>query len=232
MAASTSASIAGTPKDIVRKSNYSDIFLVDLNGDVVYWVTKQAKLATNLLSGPYQSSGSSATPSPRSSAASMAARSPANLRVHRFWPQRADRPGGRLPRRSRDAVRLCARRGHLRAAAGQAEPDHGGAGGAGVRSRRDAFLSARTSGCAPTPGSPPNFSVENSFSPDFRPLQTPLIIKALSGEQGVGPFLSYHDDEVLAAYTQVKVFDTEWAFIAEISSPARPMPPSASSRRW
>jgi two-component system sensor histidine kinase ChiS len=64
----------------------------------------------------------------------------------------------------------------------------------------------------------PEFSVENSFSPDFRPLQTPLIIKALSGEQGVGPFLSYHDDEVLAAYTQVKVFDTEWAFIAEIST--------------
>nr|WP_241496654.1 hypothetical protein [Aeromonas caviae] len=43
--------------DMVRKSNYSDIFLVDLNGDVVYSVTKQANFATNLLSGPYQSSG-------------------------------------------------------------------------------------------------------------------------------------------------------------------------------
>ncbi len=64
----------------------------------------------------------------------------------------------------------------------------------------------------------PEFSVENSFSPNFRPLQTPLITKTLSGEQGVGLFHSYQDDEVLAAYTQVKVFDTEWAFIAEIST--------------
>jgi two-component system sensor histidine kinase ChiS len=43
--------------DMVRKSNYSDIFLIDLNGDVVYSVTKHANFATNLLSGPYQSSG-------------------------------------------------------------------------------------------------------------------------------------------------------------------------------
>nr|WP_241496655.1 hypothetical protein [Aeromonas caviae] len=50
-------------------------------------------------------------------------------------------------------------------------------------------------------------------------------------EQGVGPFLSYHDDEVLAAYTQVKVFDTEWAFIAEIST-SEAYAPSASSRPW
>jgi len=43
--------------DMVRKSNYSDIFLVDLNGDVVYSVTKHPNFATNLLSGPYQGSG-------------------------------------------------------------------------------------------------------------------------------------------------------------------------------
>ena len=47
--------------DMVRKSNYSDIFLVDLNGDVVYSVTKHANFATNLLSGPYQSSGLGST---------------------------------------------------------------------------------------------------------------------------------------------------------------------------
>ena len=63
----------------------------------------------------------------------------------------------------------------------------------------------------------PEFSVENSFSPDFRPLQTPSSSRPSPGSKG-RPLLSYHDDEVLAAYTQVKVFDTEWAFIAEIST--------------
>ncbi|MFQ2819443.1 response regulator [Aeromonas caviae] len=202
--------------DMVRKSNYSDIFLVDLNGDVVYSVTKQANFATNLLSGPYQSSGLGNT------FAKIKRRLDGGQKpqqIFEFTDFGRNELTGQVvaylaaPVMQYDYVRGVVIFELLPDKLNQIMAEREGLGATGEtiligpdkRMRANAWLA-------------PEFSVENSFSPDFRPLQTPLIIKALSGEQGVGPFLSYHDDEVLAAYTQVKVFDTEWAFIAEIST--------------
>ncbi|MGU5758073.1 ATP-binding protein [Aeromonas caviae] len=202
--------------DMVRKSNYSDIFLVDLNGDVVYSVTKQANFATNLLSGPYQSSGLGNT------FAKIKRRLDGGQKpqqIFEFTDFGRNELTGQVvaylaaPVMQYDYVRGVVIFELLPDKLNQIMAEREGLGATGEtiligpdkRMRANAWLA-------------PEFSVENSFSPDFRPLQTPLIIKALSGEQGVGPFLSYHDDEVLAAYTQVKMFDTEWAFIAEIST--------------
>lgn len=202
--------------DMVRKSNYSDIFLVDLNSDVVYSVTKQANFATNLLSGPYQSSGLGNT------FAKIKRRLDGGQKpqqIFEFTDFGRNELTGQVvaylaaPVMQYDYVRGVVIFELLPDKLNQIMAEREGLGATGEtiligpdkRMRANAWLA-------------PEFSVENSFSPDFRPLQTPLIIKALSGEQGVGPFLSYHDDEVLAAYTQVKVFDTEWAFIAEIST--------------
>ncbi|MCH7371594.1 ATP-binding protein [Aeromonas aquatica] len=202
--------------DMVRKSNYSDIFLVDLNGDVVYSVTKHPNFATNLLSGPYQASGLGNT------FAKVKRRLDGGQKprqIFEFTDFGRNELTGQVvaylaaPVMQYDDVRGVVIFELLPDKLNQIMAEREGLGETGEtilvgpdkRMRADAWLA-------------PEFSVENSFSPNFRPLQTPLVIKALSGEQGVGPFLSYHDDEVLAAYTQVKVFDTEWAFIAEIST--------------
>ncbi|MGY3857237.1 ATP-binding protein [Aeromonas intestinalis] len=202
--------------DMVRKSNYSDIFLVDLNGDVVYSVTKQPNFATNLLSGPYQASGLGNT------FAKVKRRLDGGQpprQIFEFTDFGRNELTGKVvaylaaPVMQYDDVRGVVIFELLPDKLNQIMAEREGLGNTGEtiligpdkRMRADAWLA-------------PEFSVENSFSPNFRPLQTPLILTALSGEQGVGPFLSYHDDEVLAAYTQVKVFDTEWAFIAEIST--------------
>ncbi|WP_429129567.1 response regulator [Aeromonas media] len=202
--------------DMVRKSNYSDIFLVDLNGDVVYSVTKHPNFATNLLSGPYQSSGLGNT------FAKIKRRLDGGQKPQQIFEitdfGRNELTGQVVaylaaPVMQYDYVRGVVIFELLPDKLNQIMAEREGLGETGEtiligpdkRMRANASLA-------------PEFSVENSFSPDFRPLQTPLVIKALSGEQGVGPFLSYHNDEVLAAYTQVKVFDTEWAFIAEIST--------------
>ena len=210
------SAMKGEYADMVRKSNYSDIFLVDLNGDVVYSVTKHANFATNLLSGPYQSSGLGNT------FAKIKRRLDGGQKpqqIFEFTDFGRNELTGQVvaylaaPVMQYDYVRGVVIFELLPDKLNQIMAEREGLGETGEtiligpdkRMRANAWLA-------------PEFSVENSFSPNFRPLQTPLIIKALSGEQGVGPFLSYHDDEVLAAYTQVKVFDTEWAFIAEIST--------------
>ena len=202
--------------DMVRKSNYSDIFLIDINGDVVYSVTKRANFATNLLSGPYQSSGLGDTFT-RIKRRLDSGESPQT--IFEFTDFSRNELTGEVvaylaaPVMQYDYVRGVVvfelRPDKLNEIMGERE----GLGETGEtiligpdkRMRANAWLA-------------PEFSVEKSFSPDFRPLETPLILKALSGEQGVGLFESYQRDEVLAAYTQVKVYDTEWAFIAEIST--------------
>ncbi|EKP0302358.1 response regulator [Aeromonas veronii] len=202
--------------DMVRKSNYSDIFLVDLNGDVVYSVTKHPNFATNLLSGPYQGSGLGQT------FAKIKRRLDGGQKPQQLFEftdfGRNELTGQVVaymaaPVMQYDYVRGVVSFELLPDKLNQIMAEREGLGETGEtiligpdkRMRADAWLA-------------PEFSVENSFSPNFRPLQTPLITKTLSGEQGVGLFHSYQDDEVLAAYTQVKVFDTEWAFIAEIST--------------
>ncbi len=202
--------------DMVRKSNYSDIFLIDLNGDVVYSVTKHANFATNLLSGPYQSSGLGST------FAKIKRRLDGGQKpqqIFEFTDFGRNELTGQVvaymaaPVMQYDYVRGVVIFELLPDKLNQIMAEREGLGETGEtiligpdkRMRANAWLA-------------PEFSVENSFRPNFRPLQTPLVVKALSGEQGVGLFRSYHDDEVLAAYTQVKVFDTEWAFIAEIST--------------
>ncbi|MEJ6115322.1 response regulator [Aeromonas salmonicida] len=202
--------------DMVRKSNYSDIFLIDLNGDVVYSVTKRPNFATNLLSGPYQASGLGST------FAKIKRRLDGGQKpqqIFEFTDFGRNELTGQVvaymaaPVMQYDYVRGVVIFELLPDKLNQIMAEREGLGETGEtiligpdkRMRANAWLA-------------PEFSVENSFSPNFRPLQTPLVVKALSGEQGVGLFRSYHDDDVLAAYTQVKVFDTEWAFIAEIST--------------
>ena len=167
--------------DMVRKSNYSDIFLVDLNGDVVYSVTKHANFAANLLSGP-TSPADLATPSPRSSAASTVARSRSRSSSSPILAATNNRPGRRLPGRpvmqQYDYVRGVVIFELLPDKLNQIMAEREGS----VRPARPS--SSADKRMRATPPLAPGFSVENSFTPDFRPLQTPLIIKALSGEQG------------------------------------------------
>ncbi|WP_167386692.1 hybrid sensor histidine kinase/response regulator [Aeromonas cavernicola] len=202
--------------DMVRKSNFSDIFLVDLNGDVVYSVTKRANFATNLLAGPYQTSGLGHT---FNKMKQRLDRGEKPQQLFEFTDFDRNELTGKVvaylatPVMQYDDVRgvvifelLPDKLNHIMAEReGLGETGETILVGPDKRMRADAWLA-------------PKFSVENSFSADFRPLQSPLINKSLSGQQGVGLFRSYQDDEVLAAYTQVKVFDTEWAFIAEIAT--------------
>lgn len=202
--------------DLVRHANYADIFLVDLNGDVVYSVTKRPNFATNLLSGPYQSSALAQT------FARVKLRLDGGVdpqQVFEFTDFSFNPLSGEVvaylaaPVMQYDSVRgvvlfelrpdkltrIMAER------EGLGETGETILVGPDRRMRADALLS-------------PDFSVAQSFSANGHPMNTPLVERTLAGEQGVGLFRSYQGDEVLAAYTQVQAFNSEWALIAEIST--------------
>ncbi|KUE80310.1 hybrid sensor histidine kinase/response regulator [Aeromonas schubertii] len=202
--------------DIVRSSHYSDIYLVDLSGDVVYSVTKRPNFATNLLSGPYQTSALAST-FRRVKRSLDGGLSP--QQIFEFSDFGLNPLSGEVvaylaaPVMQYDYVRGVVifelRTDKISEIMGERE----GLGETGEtilvgpdrRMRADAWLD-------------PRYSVAQSFSPAARPMNTPLVERTLAGEQGVGLFTSYLGDEVLAAYTPVRVFGSEWALIAEIST--------------
>lgn len=44
-------------KDYLERTGYYDLFLIGVNGDIVYTVVKEADYATNILTGPYRATG-------------------------------------------------------------------------------------------------------------------------------------------------------------------------------
>ncbi|MFO6422390.1 response regulator [Motilimonas sp. KMU-193] len=200
---------------LVRESDFSDIMLVDENGNVVYSVTKQATWGTNLITGQYQSSALGESfqklkiqmdqvknPSELFHFADFSL-NPLTNEVVAYLS---------LPIMQHSYVRGVIIFEIANTGLNTLMSDREGLGETG-----ETFVVGKDHLLRSSLALTPDYSVLNSFTQRKYAMNSEPVNLALTGQNGAGRFDSYRNEEVLAAYTEIDVFGQSWALISEIS---------------
>ncbi|RJG48474.1 response regulator [Motilimonas pumila] len=200
---------------LVKESDFSDIYLIDNSGNLVYSVTKQADMGTNLISGQYRTTRLASTyqklkvqmdQSPNPSDLFQLgdfSLNPLTNKVEAYIG---------VPILQHSYVRGVIIFAIDNKGLNKLMSDRQGLGetgetfviGSDNKLRSDLYGSER-------------FKVEHSFNYADIAVNSKPVGLALQGESGAGQFSNYLHDEVLAAYTPINVFEQPWALVTEIS---------------
>ena len=190
---------------LVTERDYYDFFLIGPGGDVYYSVEKEADFATNLETGEWRDTGLA--------------------QVY----QRAKRERNEGTVAISDMMPYGPSKGEPAMFLATAMHDEGGQflGVIAFQLPTDRILGimAYTSGMGETGetylvGQDRLMRSDSRFSQEStvlrRRVETPMVERALAGEQGVEFTADYRDVDVISAYLPVTVGDTRWAIMAEI----------------
>lgn len=200
---------------LVRESDFSDILLVDETGNVVYSVTKQANWGTNLINGQYKTT-SLADSFQKLKIQMDQVKNPSEL--YHFSDFALNPLTNEvvaylsLPIMQHSYVRGVIIFEISNKGLNALMSDREGLGKTG-----ETFIVGSDNKLRSDLSLTPEYSVFNSFTNSQYTMSSPPVSDALNGKSGAGRFGSYRQEEVLAAYTRLNVFDQPWALISEIS---------------
>ena len=197
-------------KDFVESYGFYDLFIIDLNGDIVYTVAREADYQTNLNTGAYRSSGlaeafKGAMNTKGIFAVDFKPYAPSNNDPAAFVAMPLEQQG-----KVTAIIALQLSRAKINALMQERE----GMGktaetylvGSDFKMRSDSFLD------------PKNRNIVASFAGTVADngAKTEATERALAGETATAMVLDYNNNPVLSAFTKVKVFNIEWLLLAEI----------------
>ncbi|CAN2039774.1 methyl-accepting chemotaxis protein [Candidatus Magnetomoraceae bacterium gMMP-15] len=194
----------------IKKYGYYDLFLIHPNGKVFYSVTHESDYGTNMVNGKYANSG-----------LGKLVQKVLKTKVFGFadfesYPPSNDDPAAFIakPVLHKGNVELIVAlqisidniNAIMQQRQGMGKTGETYLVGADKFMRSDSYLS------------PESHSVKASFTDHEKgKVDTEASREALSGRTGEKIIIDYAENQVLSAYTPVKVWDTTWALIAEIN---------------
>jgi two-component system sensor histidine kinase ChiS len=201
----------------VHKSDFSDLFLVNLDGDVIYSVKKEKNFGTNLLKGPFATAH-------LASAFKKITRQIETDGLSRdsivFIDFQLDPAGQKVVAfLARPVIQFDFVIGYVvfqlstdKIIAIMSEREGLGKTGETYLVGQDNLI--RSNLLRP----PTAQTLEAAFhDPEANRIKTLSVAKALNGEKGFQITASYRQDRVLSAYIPVRIFDVTWAFVAELT---------------
>jgi two-component system sensor histidine kinase ChiS len=201
----------------VHKSDFSDVFLVNLDGDVIYSVKKERNFGANLFKGSFAETH-------LASACKKIAR---QIETHGLSRDSIIFIDFQLDPASQKVVAYLARPviqfdfviGYAvfqlssdKIIAIMSEREGLGKTGETYLVGQDYLIRSNLL------RAPVGQTIEAAFlNPAANQIKTLSVVKALSGEKGFQITTSYRRDRVLSAYIPVQIFDVTWAFMAEVT---------------
>ncbi len=199
-------------KRFIETNQYYDLFLIDLNGDIFYSVTKESDYQTNLLDGPYAQSGlaslfNKTMLNQSFNIIDFSAYAPSNNEPAAFIAQPI-RQNGEIKGVIALQLSITKINTLMQQREGMGETGESYIVGQDHRMRSDSFLD------------PVGRSVKASFAGNITDngVSTLAVTKGLSGISNTEIIQDYNDNAVLSAYMPINFGDINWVLISEIDA--------------
>ncbi len=195
--------------NLMKNDGYYDIFLIGVNGDVLYTVSKESDLGENLLQGELKSSGLAdafrGTQDEDISFADFEPYAPSGDKPAAFLAGSVKDSNGKFAGAVAIQVPLDKVNAIMQFRDGFGATQEVYLVGSDKLMRSDSFLD------------PKNHSVEASFAnPAKGSVDTEASREALAGVEGADVIIDYNGNPVLSCYEPITIHGVTWAVIAEI----------------